>query len=269
MSYRLIALDLDDTLLDENSSISHRNKKALQKAMQKGIRITLATGRMFRSTARYARELGIDLPLITYHGALICGLEDKEPCYYRPVEHEVSLEVVEECQKKGYHVNLYLEDSLYIKEHNEYSRYYGTISSVDMVPVGDLREYLQQEKKSPTKITLIDWEDRLDEWAVHLQEKYRGRLKVMGSLPYFLEITHPGATKGQALELLSQQLHIPRKEIVAFGDSYNDVDMVEYAGLGVAVGNARPPVKEAADLVTSSHSEDGVAEVIENHVLES
>jgi len=268
LDYCLIALDLDDTLLGEDQSISERNRLALKKARQKGVHVTIATGRMFRSCLPYARELGLsDIPVIVYHGALIRTLQQEEPLYYRPLEKDLALEVINDCQEKGYHVNLYLEDRICVKEHNVYTRYYKTISSVEMEPVGELTGYLKQCRQKPAKLTVINWDGWLDDLQQYLQQKYGSRLKVMGSLPNFLEITHPEATKGQALEFLSSKLGISREQVIAFGDSYNDIDMLEYAGLGVAVGNARPEVKEVADLVTLSHGEDGVAEVIEKYVV--
>ncbi len=267
MSYRLVALDLDDTLLDENSKISERNRRAVAEAIDKGVRVTLATGRMLRSTAAYARELGIELPLITYHGALVKRLNHSQSCYYQPLEYQMAREVLEEAQKKGHHVNLYLDDRLLVKEHNRFTRFYATISSVQIEAVGDLVKVIEEFKKGPPKLTVIDEEEAMEELISILEERYRESINLMLSRPFFLEITHPQATKGRALKMLAEEWGIKRAEVMAVGDSFNDLDMIQYAGMGVAVENARPQVKSAADHITLSHQEDGVAEVLEKYVL--
>jgi len=267
MTYRLIATDLDDTLLNENSKISERNRKAIEAARRKGVYFTLATGRMAQSTFRYARQLEVELPLITYHGALVCSLHEEKPYYYRPLEFALVRDIIKEAQERSHHVNLYLEDRLFVKEYNRITSFYKNFSSVEIEPVGDLVEYLDCRGMAPPKVTIIDKEEAMEEIEVILKERFPGRLNLMLSRPSFLEITHNLATKGQALKTLAKDLGINREEIIAFGDSINDLDMLEYAGLGVAVENARPQAKEVADIIAPSHQEDGVAEIIEQYVL--
>ncbi len=267
MTYRLIALDLDDTLLNEDSNISARNQKAIEAAMDKGVKVTLATGRMFQSTSTYAHKLNIQLPLITYHGAQVRSMQEEKTCYYCPVDYELARGVIEEAENMNHHVNLYLDDRLLVKEYNRFTRFYETISPVKIEEVGNLLKFLDRYQKSPPKLTIIDREDAMEGVEQRLKERYPGRLNLMLSRPFFLEITHPGATKGKALKFLAEKLGIEREETMAFGDSFNDLDMLEYAGLGVAVENARPQAKEKADLIAPSHHEDGVAEIIEKYVL--
>jgi len=126
---------------------------------------------------------------------------------------------------------------------------------------------LENRGEVPTKITIIDEEEAMEEVEQHLKALYPHRLNLMLSRPLFLEITHPQATKGRALKILADNLGVRREEILAFGDSFNDIDMLEYAGLGVAVENARPAVKKVADLISPPHHEDGVAQILEQYVL--
>lgn len=267
MQYRLIVTDLDETILGKNYKISERNRTALKSAREKGVKSTIATGRMNKSSLPYARELNVDIPVITYHGALVRSIETEKLFYHYPVDFEMALSVAEAAEKLGYHINLYIDDQVHVREENHFTRLYQTIASVEVNPVGDISKFLQKAKLNPTKLTIIDYEGQLDRMEALLNEQFDGKLTVTKSHRYFLEVTHLQATKGKALKFLGEMLDIKREEMIAFGDSFNDIDMLQYAGLGVAVANAHPDVRKEADLITKSNLEDGVAEVIENYVL--
>ncbi len=265
MGFKLLALDLDDTLLNEEFIISKKNKEAIHKAIKKGVTVTLATGRMFRSTLPYAQQLELDVPLITYHGALVKTSLSQEQIFHCPVPLEAALEIIDFLEERGDHLNLYLNDELFVREDNEMIRLYVSIANVDYRSVGNLKEFLKVE---PTKMTMISTnEDTLKSYWDLFSKKYKNQLKVVPSKPYFLEITNARATKGQALKALADTLGIEREDVIAIGDSYNDIDMIEYAGLGVAVENAREDVKKVADYITTSNFNDGVAQVINKYIL--
>ncbi|NLJ57093.1 MAG: HAD family phosphatase [Firmicutes bacterium] len=267
MKYKLLALDLDETLLNAEHKISPRNAAALRRAVEQGILVTIATGRMFSSTLPYARELQIDLPLITYHGALI-KKAGGEVFRHSPLPFEKALEILQIGTEEGLHLQVYVDDRLYAQEENDYTRYYQTIAPVSLGMVGNLPAFLAAEQREPTKLTIIDLEKRrLRRIQQQLQEKYGEDLFVLQSRPNFLEITAAEATKGQALRFLGEKEGIAPREMVAFGDSYNDVDMLKFAGLGVAVANAPQDVQAAADAIAGSNTEDGVARFIEEHLL--
>lgn len=266
MKYKLLALDLDDTLLNEDLKISPRNIAAIRNVAAQGVAVTIATGRMFSSALPYARELKVDLPLITYHGALIKNVGSGEVLRHCAVPFDRALEILDLCEEKGFHINLYLNDKLFVKEENNNTRYYQTIASIPMQAVGSLSRFLLKQNIEPTKLTLINLEGRLEEIQQMLREKYP-ELSILKSRPYFLEITHKEATKGQALAFLAQREGIKAEEIVAIGDSYNDIDMLQFAGLGAAVANAPQEVKKAADVITRASNEDGVAAFLEEYLL--
>ncbi len=269
MRYRLIAVDLDGTLLDHNLRISPRNKRALKEAAKRGVMVTVATGRMYRTSIPYVRELELntDWPMINYHGALIKTTESKKVLHYQPVDLDLAVDIAAYAEAERYHVNAFIGDCLYIEAENEFSRYYQSIADVELEAVGKLSHYLKQRGEAPAKLTIINWHEQLNRIEAFLKERYGDKIAAMQSLPYFLEITDRRATKGQALHWLAHRLGILPEEIVAFGDSYNDLDMIKYAGLGVAMANARPEVSRAADLVTDSNDQDGVARVIEEYIL--
>ncbi|HOB87560.1 MAG TPA: Cof-type HAD-IIB family hydrolase [Bacillota bacterium] len=269
MKYRLLAIDLDETLLDGEQKISPRNKRAVREAVKRGAIITIATGRMFRTSLPHVRELelNMDWPMINYHGALIKTTETGTVIHHQPVDLSLALPICRMAEERGFHVNLFIDDRLFIREDNEIARYYQRLSGVDAEVVGPLSAYLEQRGEPPSKITIIDQESGLDPLQEILRDRFGDQVNVLKPYPIFLEVTHARATKGQALQRLAGMKGIKREEIIAFGDSYNDIDMLQYAGLGVAVANAPEEVRAAADLITSSNLEDGVARVIEEYVL--
>ncbi|HHT46541.1 MAG TPA: HAD family phosphatase [Firmicutes bacterium] len=267
MKYKLLALDLDHTLLNKDNQISSRNIEAIRAVVDRGVMVTLATGRMFLSALPYAEELGIDLPLITYHGALIKQAGSGQILKHCPVPFEMALEILRLGEESNFHLNLYFNDRLFVKEENDKTRYYQQIASIPLETVGDLSSFLLQKGLEPTKLTIINMDGRLGEIQQILEKKFKPHLSILQSRPFFLEITHRDATKGQALDFLANKEGILSEEIIAMGDSYNDIDMLQYAGLGVAVANAPREVQNVADVITLSNVEDGVAVFLEKHIL--
>lgn len=269
MRYRLIASDLDDTLLDESSNISVRNREAIRRAVDLGVKFVIATGRMFKTSISYLEDLGLnsDYPVINYHGALVKKSRSKEVILHRPIDNGVAISVAEEAERQGCHVSVFIEDELYIREENEYSRFYQSMAHIGLEEVGPLGAFLRNNGASPTKMSIIRWDGTIDDIETKLRGKYAKKLSILQSRPYFLEITDQKATKGQTLGWLAEKEGIKPEEIIAFGDGHNDIDMLRFAGLGVAVSNGRPEVRAAARLVTGSNIENGVAEVIERYVL--
>jgi Cof subfamily protein (haloacid dehalogenase superfamily) len=269
MRFRLIAADLDDTLLNENLQISLRNKVAIQKAVELGIGFVIATGRMFKTSISYFEDLGLngDCPLINYHGALVKASQSKKIIYHRPLDNNLAIAVSEEAERRDCHVSIFINDNLYINEESDYSRYYQSLANIDPQPVGRLSDFLKQNGANPSKISIIRWDGTIDMIETELRDIFGPRLSILQSRPYFLEITDQKATKGQTLNWLAEQMGIKPEEVIAFGDGHNDLDMLSYAGLGVAMANARTELLEVADLITSSNNEDGVARVIEKYIL--
>jgi len=255
MTFKLLALDLDETLLDANSQISAENQAAIRRAVDKGILVTIATGRMFRSALSYARQLKIDLPLITYHGALIRTVSGKD-LFYRPVPLIEAREIIDIVQAQNLHINVYVHDQLFVAEENRYTDAYRKFAKVPLKVVGDLQSFLIEP---PTKLSIIGDNKQLVEIQKELWQRYGDKLEIAFSLPQYLEITDKEATKGKALAFLAKMHKIPRQQVAAIGDSYNDISMLEYAGIGVAVANACADVKAAADIITESNVNHGVA----------
>lgn len=264
--FKIIAIDLDDTLLDDRLCVSMRNRRAIKRAVELGVVVTIATGRMFQSALPIVMDLEIEIPIITYQGALVKDIRSGEVLLNLPVPAELAMQVVEEGYKAGLHVNIYVNDRLYVDSITEEGKAYAKLAGVELNPVGNLISFLKEE---PTKILFVGNPEFLHGLEVELQEKYGDKLYITKSKPNFLEFMHPGATKGKALRVLAQKYDVKPEEIMAFGDSYNDLDMIEFVGLGVAMGNAPEEIKQKADCVTGTNNADGVAQVIEKHLLEA
>ncbi|MFZ5945736.1 MAG: Cof-type HAD-IIB family hydrolase [Bacillota bacterium] len=262
MGYRLIAIDLDDTLLRNDLTISERAKKAIRRSMERGVIVTFATGRMYRSALPYALDLCLDVPLITYQGALV-KYADGRMVYHRPVQLETAHEVIDFIKPLGLHINAYIDDELYMEEETQWGQKYVGVAKV---PVKYIK-FPHEIKKDPTKILIIGESDELDRAALALGNRFGSRINITKSKSFFLEISHPLATKGNALRELAESLHIPSEKVIAIGDNMNDLDMIEYAGCGVAMGNGVDALKKVADIVTQNNDDDGVAEIIERLVI--
>ncbi len=260
---KLIAIDLDDTLLKNDLTISPRAKRAIAKSVDKGVAVTLATGRMYASALPYALDLKIDLPLITYQGALV-KYADGRVVYHQPLPLALAGELIDFIRPYGLHVNLYINDELFMEELSPEGHRYKKLSRVPVHKVDDLSEALTAE---PSKIVVIAEKEKLDILTRDLSILCGGDFNVTRSKPHFLELGHPKATKGLALESLANSMNLVARQVMAVGDSWNDLDMIQYAGLGVAMENAAPEIKQQADYITCANDDDGVAEAIEKWVL--
>lgn len=261
---KLVAIDLDDTLLDNSLRISPRAREAIRMAMERGVTVTVATGRMFRSALPYARQLNLDVPIITYNGALIKTSLTQETLLHQPIDKVTADALLKLFKQNGWYIQAYVNDNLYVKEEDENTRYYESIAGVKAVPIGDKIYSLPEV---PTKLLAIAQPDKLREIHDIIKELFGEKVYAALSKPTYLEILNPQVNKGIALAFLAQRLGISREEIMAVGDSANDLDMIEYAGWGVAMGNAINKVRKTAQTVTGANDADGVAEAIEKYVL--
>jgi len=264
--YKLIAIDLDDTLLNDDNEISSATKEALVAAAEQGVILTLATGRMYASAAAIAAGLGLAVPLITYQGALVKHPQDGAVLYQRDVPNDVAAGVYEYCKSHGLHLQAYVNDQLYVAEENDKVISYSLLSKIPYIVEPDFAAILQQPQ---TKLLMIDDPDRLDIAALELNKLFGDKAHITKSKPHFLEVMHAEGTKGSALKFLANYFGCSIEETIAIGDSWNDHDMVEVAGLGVAVANAVDALKTVADYITASNNEDGVKQVIDRFILNS
>lgn len=267
---QLIASDLDDTLLRDDLTISLENKQAVQAVMASNVVFTIATGRMFVSAAPYGLELGLpqDQPIICYNGALIKRLSG-ETIYEAPLSVELGTRIVQFGRERGWTVNAYFDDQLYVAEMNAQVESYLEIAQVEVEEVGDLVSFVKDGERELSKVLIVSDPEQTSERIGEIRQEFGRSAQIVSSKRKFIEITSPDADKGRALSWLAQSMGIRHEQVMAIGDSNNDVSMLKMAGVGVAVANAVDSAKQAAEHVTASNNEHGVGKAIRDFVLRS
>lgn len=262
---QLIAADLDGTLMGRSRQFSPRVQETLQEAGRQGIRFTVATGRIYDEALPYLRQLPISAPVVCSQGGYIRSLGTPRPLHESTLDIELVQEVVRLSRKKRWHLHIYL-DSIAYTEHpvgteHLYKQLYGM--RVRCVP-----DLMDLPDSPPVKFLIMtDHQDDTSQLRDELHALFAGRLIVVRSHPVFVEGNPLGASKSEGLAWLSSHLGIARCSVMALGDQDNDADMIAWAGLGIAMGNATPSVKAAAHYVAPTVEQDGAAEAIERFVL--
>lgn len=270
---QLIVVDIDGTIAGRDNAVSPGVKAAIRAAIARGIKVGVATGRMYQSARRFHQEIGSNVPVMAYQGAWIQDPASEQVYRHLQVEPAIARELVDYFEQShlppNLSVHVYVDDNLYVKSVQEDTVEYTQRSSVVAHPVADLREVLET---APTKILAMHPDTELiDRLLRDLKGRYsRDRLHVTTSIPIFLETTNPAVNKGTAIDLIARDLlGIDASQVMAIGDNYNDVEMLSYAGWGVAMGNAPAAVKAQANWVAPSVDEDGVAAAIQRFVLDT
>jgi Cof subfamily protein (haloacid dehalogenase superfamily) len=253
---RAVAMDLDRTILPDSLEFSPALVAAVGRARGAGVDAIVATGRMFASARPYALQLGVTAPVICYQGALVADPASGEWLLHRPMDVALAHEVIEAVGAAGFHMNVYVDDELYVEELNEEAITYARHARLEAHPVGDLLAWLD---RPTTKIVVVGEPEELDGLQDRLRARFDGRAFIAKSLPIFLELALPGVSKGSALEFVCERLGIDPAAVVAFGDGANDVELLEVAGLGVAVADADAALGPIAGWTVPSVDEDGVA----------
>jgi Cof subfamily protein (haloacid dehalogenase superfamily) len=261
---KLVAIDVDYTLIGGDLKISVETKQAIHNAIDAGCQVTLATGRMYRATVPFAEELGLNSPLITYDGAFVKNAKTRELYWHRPIPLEYAHQILEHLRSLGCHINAYINDEIYVECMNDKIRRYMAHVNVGANVVGNLSDFLEEP---PTKLLVISTPEIVNEILPVLKQKFGDKSHIVRSMPTFIEFTGKGVTKGAALATLAEDMGLLKDQVMAIGDSENDITMLSYAGIGVAVGNADDKVKEAADYITKGINGDGVQEAISRFVL--
>jgi Cof subfamily protein (haloacid dehalogenase superfamily) len=255
-----IASDLDRTLIAEDYVLPERTRAALAAARAKGIHTVIVTGRMFRSVRPYLQQAGIDDLVVCYQGAVVADPVSGRFLRHVTIPLELARETIAAVEAEGFGLNCYVDDNLFVSSITPEARRYADFQRLPIEAVGDLSNWLTEP---PTKLVVIGDPDLLEALAGRLRERFGGRLYISKSLPYFLELASPEVTKGSGLGFAAEQLGFAAAETIAFGDGENDIELVEWAGYGIAVANAHAKVLERADFVCPPVSEEGVAQTIE------
>ncbi|MBV5260718.1 HAD family phosphatase [Synechococcus moorigangaii CMS01] len=268
---RLLVLDIDGTILGKSLDVSPAVLTAIEAVQRRGIRVAIATGRMFCSAKKYHQLIASDVPLIAYNGAWIQDPLAPKPQRQLSVPGAIAKDIIEylatEPWQSKLHLHVYHGDQLYVKELNERVFAYQERTGCQAKLMADLQDILQYEL---TKILAVcHHEDLPAKLLPAVKSRYtQQQIHCVQSTEFYVEFTSPVATKGQALKILTEDiLGLTAQNVMAIGDNYNDLEMIQYAGLGVAMGNAPVAVQAVADHVTSSIEKDGVAAAIAKFLL--
>lgn len=266
---KLVALDLDGTIVNEQLEISTATLAMLRRVQEeKGVKVVVATGRMFPSTLPFARRLGVTDPVISYQGAMIRDISEplenvhQHPIlFHQAIDLDVARAIIDFIHEHDYHANMYVNDRLFTTHLNPNSAYYQNLSGVQAEAAPDLHPVLTA---APSKMMIID--DGAIGIVEALKERFAPHISVCLSRHNYCEVVHASVSKWLAIENLMQHWHIAPEEVMAIGDQENDLSMIQGAGVGVAMGNAPDHVKAMANYVTGSIAEDGAAKAIEAFV---
>lgn len=265
--YDLVAIDIDGTLVNDVHEITPAVADAVKRVVASGSKIVLCTGRPFPGAKRYMNELGLTQDgdyIINYHGALVQRTDTGVVVINHQLTHHDMLEWQAIADAQGVNFQAVQDEGIFSE-------------AVDFTPTHLIEPYLndmplhirQLADLDPdqlySKFIIADDVTRIDQFAKAIPDEMAERFTIIRSMDLSIEVLHKDASKGRTLKELADYLDIPRERIMAIGDSGNDIDMVDFAGLGVAMGNAVPEVLAVADAVTSTNNEDGVAKAINQH----
>jgi Cof subfamily protein (haloacid dehalogenase superfamily) len=254
-----VATDLDHTLIWQDGALRTRTLEVLHRVQAAGIHVIIVTGRMVQSLEKVVPRSVLGEPAICYQGAVVVD-SDGRWLSHVPIDVELAKEAIAAVEAEGYSPNVYVDDELYVSEETQWSQAYAAFQGLTILSVGKLADWLD---RPPTKIVCVGDPDELDALEVRLERVFEGRLEISKSLPYFLEFSAFGITKGAGLDFLSEHMGFSAQRTICFGDGENDVELVGWGGFGIAVENAHARVKAVANWVCPPAAEEGVAAVLE------
>lgn len=262
---RLLACDVDGTLLGKDLQISLRVQQAIARARDAGVHVVLATGRMPAATRSYVDLLQLHGPQIYYNGALV-ATPDGASLFHLPIDLDVARAVIKRARAEQLHLNAYVGDTIYVDRLTPEAEFTRQLNRVDPVPVGDLLSFLVE---APTKLVIVRLPRVEDGLISRLAAALDGPVSISSSVPQYCEIINSAVDKGRALRALAEHLGLRIDEVAAIGDGDNDATLLKAAGVAFAMGNATPGLKSLADVVVESVDDDGVAEAIDRYILRS
>lgn len=264
MKYKVLALDIDDTLISNIVGISQRNLDAIARAQRAGVFVTLATGRGYFGSKAVSDALNIDGPLINYGGAVISDARTGKALHSTAVDDALVHEVFDIARERGLYAHLYQGDTVVVPAEHAFG---GKYTSALHLPLRVEPKLYEMHWKNVPKVLMIVEPELAETLIPEMQQRFVGKLKISASKPGFIEFNNIASDKGTGLMALAGLMGCTQAETAAVGDNTLDEEMIAAAGLGAAVGNASQRIKEIADVILPSCDEDGVAYFIDNYIL--
>lgn len=262
---KMFVTDIDGTLVSPGKNVSAKNIEAVHKMIAAGVKVIIATGRMHCAALPVAAQLGVPVPIISYNGAVIKS-SSGEMIHAQYMDEDKALALINFFEERGWHLQSYSGDVLYVPERNDCVELYETMLKVNAVEVGwdGLRE---RTKDVPKLLSISLSAEEINHRLEESKKFFGGQVEITRSAPQFAEFMSLGVSKASAIKILADKYAIANEEILAIGDSDNDLPMITAAGCGVAMGNAMPAVKSACPRITDTCDNDGFAKAVYDYVL--
>lgn len=265
MKYKFAAADMDGTLLNNSDEITPITADTIQRAVQEGLIFSVCTGRPIQGVEKYNHILNLKAPVITYNGAMIVMSHTKEVLFEQGLEREDAAKILESGRKYNTTMCVWSKNQLYTNVLNDRIMEYRKATDVTPILIENEEELLDQ---GITKILWYDTIENIQKWEKEIPSDTFSSVTFCTSKPFYLEFFNKKVSKASAMERIGEHYGITREEMIGIGDGFNDLPMIEYAGLGVAMENAPDEVKEKAQYITASNECDGVAQVLETFYLQ-
>lgn len=269
MKYKMLVLDLDGTLTNNYKEITPRTKEALMQAQAKGVRVVLASGRPTYGITPIANELMLTNHggfILAFNGGKIIDYTSRETVFEQTIGKPEVEALYNAADKAGLAILTYQDYGIVTTQKD--NNYVEHEAFINKLPVTQCDNFVEDLQYPINKCLIVGDPTPLHELELQLSKDLFGQVEVYRSAGFFLECVPPGVDKAKSLERLLAMVNIDKDDVIAVGDGFNDLSMIEYAGLGIAMDNAPEEVKSRANFVTSSNEEDGVAKVIEKFILE-
>lgn len=289
--YKLVAIDLDGTLLNSYGEVSIKNKEAIKKAMDNKVEVVLSSGRPIMSVKNLANEIGCNNYIICGNGSITYDIPNEQVIYHRFIEKLKVLQIIRICEENSIFYNVYTKDTILTKNLNYNILFYHQENATKpekkktrIHQIQNIEEYVKnREEEDYLKITICDNDKTIFNSILRklkiikdveiLEVSHMSRKLIKDGTDkieiayYYTEITSTNVDKWQAIENLAKSLNIQPQEVMAIGDNMNDAQMIKKAGLGIVMGNAAPYIKKMADEIVADNNNSGVAEAIEKYIL--
>ena len=265
---KVIAIDIDGTLLNSKKELTERTRLVLKKAQEEGQIVVLATGRPSCGVSAFAEKLELSKYngyVLSYNGGSIVNCQSGESVFHSTLDPRFIPELYKDTSNRGAAILSYEGES--IVTENADCKYVEIESRVNNIPIKKVDNFVDAITFPIVKCLALGDPELMAELEIEMKEKYGDKLSIFRSEPFFIEIASPKIDKGESLDRLMKHLGMTKDNLIAFGDGFNDLTMIEYAGVGVAMSNAQDVVKNIANIIALSNEEDGVADTIEKLIL--